>query len=88
MPLALIGSLLAGAAVCLIASQVRPTFSDARTLREFAGLPMLGTISLIVSDEMRAKRRKSLVKLGVATSVLAGVYGVGMLVLLLMGARA
>jgi polysaccharide chain length determinant protein (PEP-CTERM system associated) len=88
MPLALIGSLLAGAAVCLIASQVRPTFSDARTLREFAGLPMLGTISLIVSDEMREKRRKSLVKLGAATSVLAAFYGVGMLVLLLIGARA
>ena len=87
MPLALIGSLLAGAAICLIASQVRPTFSDARTLREFAGLPMLGTVSLIVSDEMRAKRRRSLVKLGAATSVLAACYGVGMLVLLLIGAR-
>ena len=88
LPLALLSSLLAGAVVCFIASQVRPTFSDARALREFSGLPLLGTVSLIVSDEMRAKHRKSLVKLGIATSALAAVYGVEMLVLLLIGARA
>lgn len=88
LPLALVGSLLAGALVCLIASQVRPTFSDSRTLREFAGLPILGTVSLIVSDEMRQKKRKSLLKLGAATSALAAVYGIEMLVLLLIGAKA
>lgn len=88
LPLALLGSLLAGAGVCLIASQIRPTFSDARTLREFAGLPVLGTVSLIVSDEMKAKHRKSLLKLGAATSVLAAVYGIEILVLLLIGAKA
>ena len=88
LPLALIASLLMGALVCFIASQVRPTFSDARTLREFAGLPVLGTVSLIVSDEMRAKHRKSLIKLGTAASALAAVYGLEMLVLLLIGAKA
>lgn len=88
LPLALLGSLLAGAGVCLIASQIRPTFSDARTLREFAGLPVLGTVSLIVSDEMKARHRKSLLKLGAATSVLAAVYGIEILVLLLIGAKA
>lgn len=88
LPLALLGSLAVGALVCLLASQVRPTFSDARALREFAGLPLLGTVSLIVSDEMRQKRRKSLLKLGAATSALAAVYGIGMLLLLLIGAKA
>lgn len=88
LPLALLGSLLAGAGVCLVASQVRPTFTDARTLREFSGLPVLGTVSLIVSDEMRAKYRKSLLKLGAATSALAAVYGIEVVVLLLMGAKA
>lgn len=88
LPLALVGALLIGVLVCLVASQVRPTFSDARTLREFAGLPLLGTISLIVSDEMRVKHRKSLMKLGAATSALAAIYGVEMLILVLIGARA
>jgi polysaccharide chain length determinant protein (PEP-CTERM system associated) len=88
LPLALFASLLAGALACFIASQVRPTFSDARTLREFAGLPVLGTVSLIVSDDMRAKHRKSLLKLGAAASALAAVYGLEMLVLLLIGAKA
>jgi len=88
LPLALVGSLLAGALVCLLASKIRPTFSDARTLREFTGLPLLGTVSLLVSDEMRAKHRKSLVKLGAATSCLAAIYGVEMLILLLLGAKA
>lgn len=87
LPLALVASLLAGVLVCFIASQVRPTFSDARSLREFAGLPLLGTVSLIVSDEMRTKHRKSLIKLGVATSALAAVYGAEMLILLLIGAK-
>ena len=87
LPLAFLGSLAVGVLICLLASQVRPTFSDARALREFAGLPLLGTVSLIVSDEMRQKGRKSLLKLGAATSALAAVYGLGMLLLLLMGAR-
>ena len=87
LPLAFLGSLAVGVLICLLASQVRPTFSDARAMREFAGLPLLGTVSLIVSDEMRQKRRKSLLKLGAATSALAAVYGLGMLLLLLMGAR-
>jgi polysaccharide chain length determinant protein (PEP-CTERM system associated) len=88
LPLALVASLLAGAMVCFVASQIRPTFSDARTLREFAGLPLLGTVSLIVSDDMRAKHRKSLIKLGAATAALAAVYGLEMLVLLLIGVRS
>lgn len=88
LPLALLGSLLVGVLVCLLASQVRPTFSDARALREFTGLPLLGTVSLIVSDEMRQSRRKSLLKLGAATSALAAVYGIEMLVLFMIGARA
>jgi polysaccharide chain length determinant protein (PEP-CTERM system associated) len=88
LPLALVASLIVGALVCFIASQIRPTFSDARTLREFAGLPLLGTVSLIVSEEMRTKHRKSLIKLGAATSALAAVYGIEMLILLLIGVRA
>jgi polysaccharide chain length determinant protein (PEP-CTERM system associated) len=88
LPLAFLASIGVGFAVCFIASQVRPTFSDARSLREYAGLPILGTISLIVSPEMKLKERKSLMRLGVATISLAAVYGIEILALLLIGARA
>lgn len=88
LPLALVGSILFGMAVCFVASQVRPTFSDARTLREYAGLPVLGTLSLIKSDAMRAKQRKSLMRLAIATAVLAGIYALELLVLLFLAHRA
>lgn len=88
LPLAMLGSIMFGLAVCFVASQIRPTFSDARSLREYAGLPVLGTVTLIKSDEMRQKQRKSLLRLAAATAGLAGIYVVEMLVLLFMASRA
>jgi hypothetical protein len=40
-------------------SQVRPTFHDGRVLRELAGRPLLGMISMIASPQLRLKRRRS-----------------------------
>ena len=41
------GSLAAGLATALAVSQVRPTFHDGRVLREIAGRPLLGMVSMI-----------------------------------------
>jgi polysaccharide chain length determinant protein (PEP-CTERM system associated) len=62
--LALVGmlvvvSLAAGLAACFLVSQIRPTFHEGRMLREVAGRPLLGMVSMIVGPEIRQKRRRS-----------------------------
>lgn len=54
-----VGSLGAGLATAFAVSQVRPTFHDGRVLREVAGRPLLGMVSMIASPEFRARRRRS-----------------------------
>lgn len=53
----LLGSLGAGAAVSLLRDQIRPTFFDARSLRDFTGMPMLGSISMVLNDSARRRNR-------------------------------
>jgi len=53
------GSLAAGVAAAFAVSQIRPTFHDGRVLREVAGRPLLGMISMIPNPALRAKRRRS-----------------------------
>ena len=57
MPLAGLGALAAGIALAFLLSQIRPTFQEARTLREATGLPLLGTVSM-VPDPNRVRRRR------------------------------
>lgn len=40
-------------------SQLRPTFQDARVLREISGLPLLGTVSMIPDDGRKRRARNS-----------------------------
>jgi hypothetical protein len=47
-------ALAAGVAVTFAASQLRPVFFDARSLREACGLPLLGTVSLLVTKRGNA----------------------------------
>jgi polysaccharide chain length determinant protein (PEP-CTERM system associated) len=60
--LVLLGGLLSGLALAFAMSQIRPMFSDRDTLREFTGLPLLGSVSMIWTPEQRRKsRRRTLV---------------------------
>ncbi len=58
LSLALVASLAIGLAGSFAASQLRPTFFDAHTLREVAGLPLLGTVSRIVNPHDKQLERK------------------------------
>jgi hypothetical protein len=53
------GSLAAGLAASFAVSQTHPTFHDGRVLREFAGRPLLGMVSTILSPEVLQRRRRS-----------------------------
>ena len=52
-------SLAAGFATSFAVSQIRPTFHDGRVLREIAGRPLLGMVSMIAGPELRTKRRRA-----------------------------
>ncbi len=54
----IVGSLGAGLATAFAVSQVQPTFHDGRVLREIAGRPLLGMVSMIASPEFRTRRRR------------------------------
>ncbi|MDD5297569.1 MAG: GNVR domain-containing protein [Rhodocyclaceae bacterium] len=81
LPLVLLGSLGAGAASALAMSQLRPTFLDAHGLREATGLPVLGSVSLLKSEERLARERRLLLLFFVAVAALVLVYGGAMLYL-------
>jgi polysaccharide chain length determinant protein (PEP-CTERM system associated) len=60
LPMVLVLSLLVGAGVTFLLSQLRPVFFDATSLRAATELPLLGVVSLVVHDEMRRKERRSI----------------------------
>jgi polysaccharide chain length determinant protein (PEP-CTERM system associated) len=88
LPMALLAALAAGAAAALLASHVRGVFFDGRSLRESTGLPLLGVVSLVPSSATLAGEKSDLRRFVAATGGLVVAYGLGMLLLTLMSARA
>ncbi len=85
---ALLAAIGAGLFASFAAAQIRPTFFDIRSLRETTQLPVLGAVSMIVSDTQKKRERRSLI--GFVAGVLAflGTYGAGLLALMLLSTRA
>ena len=78
LPLALIAAVIAGFAVALVASQLRPVFSDPNELRAKTGLPILGVVSMSLSDGERQVERRSMIQFYGASAGLIGVFVVGL----------
>jgi polysaccharide chain length determinant protein (PEP-CTERM system associated) len=87
LPLVLVASLGAGFATSFVMSQVRPTFHDMRSLREVTGLPVLGGVSMIMSEERQLRERRGLFRFWGALAGLVAALG-GALAFLLVTARA
>ena len=87
IPLTLLVALGAGFAVAFIAMEVRPAFYDGRSLREATGLPMLGTVSMIVSEPRKRERRNSMIRFLSGVGALLGAYVAGMIALMLLTVR-
>jgi polysaccharide chain length determinant protein (PEP-CTERM system associated) len=54
--IALILSLAAGVAAPIAADMIRPTFHDREALRQFTGRPVLGSLSMLVTEGDQARR--------------------------------
>jgi polysaccharide chain length determinant protein (PEP-CTERM system associated) len=87
LPLTLLLALAAGVAVTFAASQIRPVFFDSRSLRDSCGLPLLGTVSLLMDDATKRRERKDLLRFSAACGSLVAVYGAGLLALFLLSVR-
>jgi polysaccharide chain length determinant protein (PEP-CTERM system associated) len=68
-------ALAAGLATALLLSQVRPTFLSQSSLREVAGVPILGSVSMNWTDAQTVRRTRRLWALGASVLALFGVYG-------------
>jgi polysaccharide chain length determinant protein (PEP-CTERM system associated) len=88
MPLALLAALGAGLAITFVISQVRSVFYDARSLSDAVGLPMLGTVTLVMGDGATLRRRTELKKFFGAFSSLLIVFAAGMVVMSMLSGRA
>ena len=84
LPLALVAAVVVGLAIALIASQLRPVFSDPHELRVKTGLPMLGVISMALSDSERRAERRSTIQFYGASAGLIGVFVVGLVAMAFM----
>lgn len=87
LSLALLLSLGAGAGASFLASQVWPTFPDVRSLREVSGLPILGAVSMILSEPLRRKERRSLMRFLAALGALVSAFGAGIFALFMLSTR-
>lgn len=84
LSLVTLGGLAAGIAVAFLLSQLRRTVTDRRVLRELTGLPLLGAVSRVETDETRRRKRKGLLTYLAALGSLIAAYGGVMLVHLVM----
>jgi G-rich domain on putative tyrosine kinase len=81
--LVLVSSLVMGVIFSLAASQLRPTFSDAEELRLKTGLPLLGVVTMLSSDEDRRRQRMGLYRYFAASGGLVGLFIAGLIAMAL-----
>ena len=88
LPLALAAGLAAGIALTLVLSQLRPTFDDPSDLHTKTGLPLLGVVTLVVSDLDRRRERMGHVRFISASGSLVGLFVAGLIAMSLMSKYA
>jgi polysaccharide chain length determinant protein (PEP-CTERM system associated) len=81
MPLALLAAISAGLAAAFVTSQWRAVFYDARSLKDVVGLPLLGVVTLVMSQEDVRREKDDMKRYWLASGGLVGVFAAGMIVL-------
>lgn len=88
LPLVLVMALAVGCGAAFVLSQLKPVFIDSRSLREFTGLPLLGTVTMVEGEGMLAAERRSLMRVIGALGALVAVYCAGIAALFILSSRA
>lgn len=88
LPAALGAALAAGLVIAFLGSQLRPVFTDANELRLKTGLPLLGVISIAMSDVERRQERLGLIRFFGASAGLVGIFVVGLIAMAILSRQA
>ena len=84
LPGVLVGALALGVFFAFGASQLRPTFSDSEELRLKTGLPLLGVVTALTTNEDRRQERVSLFRFVSASGGLVGLFVAGLIAMTFM----
>jgi polysaccharide chain length determinant protein (PEP-CTERM system associated) len=84
LPLVLVAALGLGLFFAFAASQMRPTFASAEDLRQQTGLPLLGVVTMLTTDDDRRRDRMSLFRFVAASGGLVGLFAAGLITMSLM----
>jgi len=72
LPVVLGAAIAIAIGICFVLSQIRPVFHDGRDLAEATGVPVLGSVSMLVSDDFkRVERRRQITFIGGLGSLIA-----------------
>ena len=86
-PLTLVLALAAGLFAPFAASQIRPVFFDARSLREASGLPLLGKVSMRVDEAKKQNDKRNFRRFIAVFVSFLGAYAAGIAVLFFITMR-
>lgn len=78
IPFVMLAALAGGAFVCFVLAQLFPTYDSTKMLRAGSQRPVLGAITMIVSDSMRQKARRQNFAFGTSLAVLLLLHGAWM----------
>jgi len=84
---ALAAAVAAGLVTTFVASQVRPVFDDVQQLRTSTGLPLLGVVSMILSDDDKRRERSSRFRFFFGTGSLLASYLVAVVTVSIIAGR-
>jgi len=87
-PAALVAALGIGLFIAFAASQLRPVYDAAYELRARTGLPVLGVVSMVRSDDDRRRLRMDLMRFLAGSGGLVGLYVLGLAALFILAKRA
>lgn len=86
-PAACLAAAVLGLMTAFVAAQLRPTFADGNELRQKTGLPLLGSVTLLMTDHERKRERSGRLRFAGASGGLLVVLMAGMLLMTLTARR-
>ncbi len=84
LPGVLLAAIAAGVFFAFAASQMRPTFASGEDLRKQTGLPLLGVVTLLRTEQDKQRERMSLFRFVAASGGLVGLFTAGLITLSLV----
>jgi len=87
LPLVLLAAVAGGMFTAFAASQLRPAFHDVGELRQKTGLPLLGVVSIVLTDVDRRRERMDRLRFFGASGSLVLLFAAGLAVMAVMAGR-